>query len=415
MTGALVVDQDPLSVGVDPTRLARLDSVLSRYVDDGRLPGWQVLVTRRGQLVHSSVYGHRDVEASLPVQLDTLWRIYSMTKPVTAVAAMTMFEEGAFSLNDEVARYLPAFRDMRILRGGTPAAPKTVPATEPMRMWHLFSHTAGLTYGFTRSSLLDEIYRAADSDFAQPRGMDLAQLCDLWASLPLLFEPGSAWNYSVASDVLGRVLEVLSGTPLDEVFTQRVLAPLGMTDTCWWVDGARADRLAALYVPDPVTGKAIRHDAMSRAALSPPDFLGGGGGLISSAADYSRFTAMLAGGGRVGDVRILAPRTLAFMTANHLPGGQSLAALARGQFAEVGYDGLGYGLGFGVLLDPVAAKLPGTVGEFTWGGAASTAFFVDPAEELTAHFYTQLLPSSTYPVRTQLRQLIYSALLDDPA
>ncbi|MDP9101671.1 MAG: beta-lactamase family protein [Actinomycetota bacterium] len=412
LTAELTVDKDPAEVGVDGARIARLDRHFARYVDDGRLPGWQVLVTRRGQLVHSSVYGLRDVEAGLPVTSDTLWRIYSMTKPVTAVAAMTLHEEGAFGLNDEVSRYLPAFADMRIFRGGTLGAPKTSPATEPIRMWHLLSHTAGLTYGFTRSSMLDEMYREAGSDFAQPPGLDLAGLCDLWASLPLLFEPGTAWNYSVATDVLGRVLEVITGTSLDEVFRSRVLGPLGMHDTRWWVDGADAERLAALYVPEPGTGKALRYDAIGKGALHPPSYLGGGGGLISTAGDYARFTAMLAGGGRLGDTRVLAPRTLAFMTRNHLPGGATLAALARGQFAEVGYEGLGFGLGFGVLLDPVAARLPGSPGEFTWGGAASTAFFVDPVEELTAHFFTQLLPSSTYPVRTELRQLVYASLVD---
>jgi CubicO group peptidase (beta-lactamase class C family) len=406
------IEVEPGDVGFDAGRLARVDTHLRKYVDDGRLVGWQVLVSRRGKRVHSSTYGLRDREAGLPVEHDTLWRIYSMTKPITAVAAMQLYEEGAFSLNDEVATYLPAFRDLRVYRGGPAENPKTVPATEPMRMWHLLTHTAGLTYGFTRSSPVDEMYRLAGSDFAQPPGMDLAGLCDLWASMPLLFEPGTGWNYSVASDVLGRVCEVLTGQSLDEVFSQRILTPLGMTDTRWWVDDADASRLAALYAPMPGTGEAVRYDLIGKGALRPPSWLGGGGGLVSTAHDYDRFTRMLLSGGALDGARVLSPRTLRFMTRNHLPGGAMLPALARGQFAETAYEGMGFGLGFGVLLDPVALKIPASAGEFTWGGAASTAFWVDPAEEITAAFYTQLLPSSTYPIRGELRQLVYTALVD---
>jgi CubicO group peptidase (beta-lactamase class C family) len=281
-----------------------------------------------------------------------------------------------------------------------------------MRMWHLLTHTAGLTYGFTKSSPVDEMYRLAGSDFAQPPGMDLAALCDLWASMPLLFEPGTGWNYSVATDVLGRVCEVLTGKPLDEIFTERVLGPLGMSDTRWWVDEGDAARLAALYAPMPGTGQAFRYDVIGAGALKPPSWLGGGGGLVSTAHDYDRFTRMLLSGGAIDGTRILSPRTLRFMTKNHLPGGAMLTSLARGQFAETNYEGMGFGLGFGVLVDPVAYKIPASAGEFTWGGAASTAFWVDPLEQITAAFYTQLLPSSTYPIRTELRQLVYTSLVD---
>jgi CubicO group peptidase (beta-lactamase class C family) len=406
------IEVEPGEVGFDAARLARIERHLARYVDDGRLAGWQVLVSRRGKRVVSATYGLRDKEAGLPVEPDTLWRIYSMTKPVTAVVAMQLYEEGAFSLNDEVGKYLPAFADMRVYRDGPPDKPKTVPATEPVRMWHLLTHTAGLTYGFTRTTPVDEIYRLAGSDFAQPAGMDLAALCDLWASLPLLFEPGTGWNYSVAHDVLGRVCEVLTGKPLDRVFDERLLVPLGMSDTRWWVDEADASRLAALYAPMPGSGEAVRYDVIGSHALKPPTWLGGGGGLVSTAHDYDRFTRMLLGGGELDGTRILSPRTLRYMTRNHLPGGALLTSLARGQFAETSYDGMGYGLGFGVLVDPVALKVPASAGEFTWGGAASTAFWVDPAEQITAAFYTQLLPSSTYPVRSELRQLVYTALVE---
>jgi CubicO group peptidase (beta-lactamase class C family) len=406
------VEQDPALVGMDPDRLARIDTHLARYVDDGRLAGWQVHVTRHGQTVHASVRGARDLEAGLPVEPDTLWRIYSMTKPITAVVAMSLYEQGAFSLNDELARYLPEFADMRVLVGGNAEQPKTVPATEPIRLWHLFSHTAGLTYAFTRSSVLDEMYRLAGADPVASPSLDLAGMCERWASLPLLFEPGTAWNYSVATDVLGRVVEVLTGETLEQAFARVVLDPLGMRDTRWWVDGADVDRLAALYVPNPADGRALRYDAMGDTALKPPALLSGGGGLVSTAADYARFTAMLLRGGELDGARVLSPRTLAYMTRNHLPGGGTLMQLGRGMFAETAYDGVGFGLGFGVNVDPVRSKVHTSLGEFTWGGLASTAFWVDPVEQVTAHFYTQLVPSSTYPIRTELRQLVYSAIVD---
>ncbi len=407
-----IVDDDPAAAGVDPERLTRIDTHLRRYVDEGRLAGWQVHVQRRGATVHSSVYGARDLEAGLPVEQDTLWRIYSMTKPVTAVAAMQLYEQGRLRLNDEVSRYIPEFADMRVLVGGNVDQPKTVPATEPMRIWHLLTHTAGLTYAFTRSSVLDDLYRARRADPLEDPDADLAQMCERWAGAPLMFEPGSAWNYSVATDVLGRVVEVVTGQTLEEVFAERIFAPLGMTSTRWWVDSDDAQRLAALYVPHPATGQALRYDAMGQHALRPPKLLSGGGGLISTADDYSRFTSMLVAGGALDGVRLLGPRTLAFMTRNHLPGGGTLTTLGRGQFAETAYDGVGFGLGFGVSVDPVATKVTTTPGEFTWGGLASTAFWVDPTEQLTAHFYTQLVPSATYPIRTELRQLVYAALVD---
>ncbi len=398
-------------MGMDADRLARIDTRLARYVDEGRLAGWQVLVMRRGQTVHSSVHGSRDLEAGLPVEPDTLWRIYSMTKPVTAVAAMQLYEQGLVRLNNEVARYLPEFADMRVLVGGNAEQPKTVPATEPVRLWHLLTRTAGLTYAFTRSSVLDEMYRARGADQLVDWEADLAEMCRRWGSLPLLFEPGTGWNYAVATDVLGRVAEVVNGQRLDDVFAERIFAPLGMKETRWWVDADDAGRLAALYVPHPATGQAVRYDELGRHSFERPTMLSGGGGLVSTAADYARFTSMLVHGGELEGERVLGPRTLAYMTRNHLPGGDSLASLGRGQFAETTYDGIGFGLGFGVSVDPVATRVTATPGEFTWGGLASTAFWVDPVEQVTAHFYTQLVPSSTFPIRTELRQLVYAALV----
>jgi CubicO group peptidase (beta-lactamase class C family) len=335
-----------------------------------------------------------------------------MTKPVTSVVAMQLYEQGRLRLNDEVSRYLPEFADMRVLVGGNAEQPRTVPATEPMRVWHLLTHTAGLTYAFTKSSVLDQMYGLHRADQLVDWEADLAEMCRRWGSLPLLFEPGTGWNYSVATDVLGRLVEVVTGQRLDEVFAEQVFAPLGMKETRWWVDQEDAGRLAAVYAPHPATGQAVRYDELGRHAFTAPTMLSGGGGLISTADDYARFTAMLVGGGELDGERLLGPRTLAYMARNHLPGGGTLAGLGRGMFAETAYDGVGFGLGFGVSVDPVATKVTTSPGEFTWGGLASTAFWVDPAEQLTAHFYTQLVPSATYPIRTELRQLVYAALVD---
>jgi CubicO group peptidase (beta-lactamase class C family) len=402
----------PDQLGFDAARLARIDTHFARYVDDGRLAGWQLTVTRRGEIVHSSTYGLRDREAGVPVEPDTLWRIYSMTKPITSVAAMMLWEEGHFELTDEISRWIPAFTDMRVYDKGSALHPYTVPAVEPIRVWHLLTHTSGLTYGFLQTSVVDALYRAAGYDMYPKPGVDLATACETFARLPLLFQPGTAWGYSVATDVLGRLVEVVSGQRLDEFVAERILGPLGMTDTRWWVEEGDAGRLAALYVPDAATGRAVRHDEFGRLALDKPDFLSGGGGLVSTAADYHRFTQMLLRGGELDGTRLLGSRTVRFMTRNHLPGGRDLGALSTGGFAETTFEGIGFGLGFAVVENPISAHLPSSAGEFYWGGAATTAFWIDPAEEITAMFFTQLMPSSTHPIRPQLRQLVYSALVD---
>jgi CubicO group peptidase (beta-lactamase class C family) len=412
----LKAEADPAEVGFDPARLDRVDRHFRRYVDDGRLPGWLLIVSRHGRLAHVSGYGARDMEAGLPVETDTLWRIYSMTKPITSVAAMMLYEEGAFELTDPVSAYIPSFADVRVYSGGSDLRPVTVPAVEPVRIWHLLTHAAGLTYGFHRVHSVDARYRDAGFEWGTPRGMDLAQCCDAWADQPLLFQPGTEWNYSVATDVLGRVVEIASGQALDEFLHGRIFGPLGMTDTSFWVGEADADRLAALYTPIPAPGgPAARLDAMSKVARARPRMLSGGAGLISTAADYHRFTQMLldrpgSPGGELDGVRLLGPRTVAYMTRNHLPGGADLETFGRPLYAEAPFRGVGFGLGFAVVIDAAAQKTLGSVGEYSWGGAASTAFWVDPAEELTACFFTQLLPSSAHRIRPRLRQLVYQAL-----
>ncbi|HTJ34444.1 MAG TPA: serine hydrolase domain-containing protein [Dactylosporangium sp.] len=401
----------PEQAGFDKRRLARLDAHFARYVEDGRLAGWQLAIARDGRVVHSSVHGHRDAEAGLPVEPDTLWRLYSMTKPVTSVAAMMLWEEGRFELTDPIAEWLPEFRDMRVYDKGSANAPYTVPAAEPIRVWHLLTHTSGLTYGFLHTSVVDSLYRKAGYDLSMKPGADLAEACRDFAALPLLFQPGTAWGYGVSTDVLGRLVEVVAGVPLPEFVRTRILEPLGMRDTSWSVPRDE-QRLAALYVPGP-GGRRLRYDLLGDHAFEEPKAPAGGGGLISTAADYQRFMTMLLNRGAIdGGERLLAPRTVGFMTRNHLPGGADLDTLQTGGFAETTFEGIGFGLGFAVVRDPVPARVFSSPGTFYWGGAASTAFWVDPVERLTVGFYTQLVPSSTYPIRPQLRQLIYSAMTD---
>ncbi len=406
---------DPAEVGLDADRLRRIDHHFARYIDDGRLPGWLVTVSRHGRLAHVSWRGSRDLEAGLPVEPDTLWRIYSMTKPVTSVAAMMLYEEGCFELTDPVSAFIPSFAGARVYAGGSDLRLLTVPTAGPVRIWHLLTHTAGLTYGFLRVHPVDASYRAAGFELDTPMGVDLAQACDIWAGIPLLFQPGTEWNYSVATDVLGRVVEVVSGQSLAEFFRTRILGPLGMTDTRFWVTGSDAVRLAALYTPGP-DGRAARLDALGGTALQQPAMFSGGGGLVSTAADYHRFLQMLlhrpdSPAGELDGTRLLSPATVAYMGRNHLPGGQDLETFGRPLYPDVPFWGIGFGLGFAVVTDPLLAKVVCSEGELSWGGAASTAFWIDPRQELTVAFYTQLLPSSSYRIRPQLRQLVYQALI----
>lgn len=410
--GELKIEIDPAEAGFDAGRLARIDRHFQQYVDDGRLPGWLLAVARGGQVTHLSTYGHRDVEADLPVELDTVFRVYSMTKPITSVAAMMLAEEGVFELKDPVSRWLPAFGDQRVYRSGSALRPETDPVTEPMRIWHLLTHTSGLTYGFHHAHPVDAMYRAAGFEWASPPGLDTAGCCDAWAAMPLLFQPGTEWNYGVSTDVLGRLVEVVSGQTLDAFLAERILGPLGMTDTAFALADAERSRLAALYVANPADGKRLKFEALGEVGTEPPPFLSGGGGLVSTAADYLRFTEMLRRGGELDGTRLLGSRTVAYMARNHLPGGADLEQFGRPLFSETTFDGVGFGLGVSVTVDPVKGKVPGSLGEYGWGGAASTAFWIDPAEDIVVVFLTQLLPSSTHPIRSQLKALVNQALVD---
>ncbi len=297
-------------------------------------------------------------------------------------------------------------------KGGSAGAPQLVPQLEPMRIWQLFTHTSGLSYGFHHTHPVDAIYRKRGFEWGSPKGLDTAETIDEVAKIPLVFQPGTSFNYSMSTDVLGRLIEVWSGQRLDEFLRTRLFDPLGMDETSFWVAGDDVERLAALYIPFGEHGRAVRWDQGGAAATREPSFLSGGGGLVSSAGDYHRFTEMLRRGGELDGVRILGPRTVDYMTRNHLPGGVDLEAFGQSTWSETTFDGVGFGLGFSVLEDPCAYRTIGSKGTYGWGGAASTTISIDPVEALTIAFYTQLLPSSTYPIRTQLQQLVHQAIID---
>jgi CubicO group peptidase (beta-lactamase class C family) len=404
------VDAEPGEVGFDADRLARIDRHYRRYVDDGLLAGLTVVVTRHGRVAHLAHHGRRDLEGDLPVTDDTLWRIYSMTKPITSVATMMLYEQGALELTDPISRWIPAFADVRVYRAGPAGGAATEPAAEPIRVWHLLTHTSGLTYGFHHAHPVDEMYRTQGYEFAAPPGVDLASACEAFATMPLLFQPGTEWNYGVSTDVLGRVVEVVSGQPLDAFFAEHILGPLEMDETAWSVGEADRERLATLYAAG--RDGLVRNATLGDAALSPPALLAGGAGLVSTAGDYHRFTQMLLRGGELDGARLLGPRTVAYMARNHLPGGADLETFGRPIFAESSYRGVGFGLGFSTVVDAAAGKVLTSTGEYAWGGMASTAFYVDPAEDVTAMFFTQFVPSSVYPIRTRLRSLVQQAIVD---
>jgi CubicO group peptidase (beta-lactamase class C family) len=409
-TTALATEVAPEEVGLDPGRLARLDAYLDGFVANGRHKGSLLAITRGGRIAHVSHRGQRDAEAGLPVEPDTIWRIYSMTKPITSVAAMMLYEEGALSLFDPVAKFIPSFEDLRVYRHGMAAAPVTVRAAEPMLVWHLLTHTSGLTYGFQQANAVDEAYRAAGFFLDPPPEHDLASACDVWAGLPLLFEPGTEWNYSVSTDVVGRIVEVVSGQSLAEFFAERIFAPLGMTDTGFSVADAERSRMTALYAHDPETATAVPYPGVDVVSAQRPKLLAGGHGLASTAADYHRFTQMLLRRGELDGVRLLAPRTVDLMTANHLPGDATLTEFGRPLLDLACNEGYGFGLGLSPLVDPIAAKTLSVAGEYRWEGAAGTAFWVDPAADMTVLFFTQVLFGSD-DAWIGMRPLVYQALV----
>ena len=401
---------DPKEVGLDATRLKNIDKHFNRYVDEGRLSGYAVAVARHGKVAHFGMYGHKDSETSAQITDDTMYRIYSMTKPITSIALMMLVERGLLQLTDQVSKFIPSFGETRVWNTGTVLKPLTNALTEPIRIWHLLTHTAGMTYGWMYSDLVDDMYRRAGFEAGVAYKDSLEVVCDKYAALPLLFQPGSSWNYSVATDIVGRVIEVVGKMPLDEFFDKNIFQPLEMHDTGFWVPEEKYERVASLYRYDETNHKKAKISGFANSSLEKPAFLSGGGGLISTAGDYFKFIRMLEGRGKSGNVQLLSPSTFEMMVMNHLPNNADISTFGRPLGEEIFYDGLGFGLGFGVVVDQAKTRVACPNGTFSWGGMASTAFWVDPVNEISAMFFTQLIPSSTYPIRQYLRSLVYAAV-----
>jgi CubicO group peptidase (beta-lactamase class C family) len=399
----------PEDTGLDSKRLSRISQWMRLQTDQKRTGGIITMVSRRGQTAFLDMCGHADVERGKPMAKDTLFRIYSMTKPLTSVAIMMLYEEGRFQLDDPITRFIPAFKNQRVFTGASRGKIETTPATRDITFRDLLTHTSGLTYGFMESTAIDAMYRKLGVDF-QTQETTLKEIVEKAASLPLIAQPGTRWNYSIATDVLGYLVEVVSGEPFEKFLIERVTRPLKMVDTDFYVPEAKHSRLAANYAPDGKGGLALIDDPAKSRYLRPRTVNSGGGGLVSTIGDYARFCQFMLNKGHLDGVRLLGRKTVELMTSNHLPG--DMASMGAARFSETTYEGNGFGLGFAVMMDPARNQIVGTPGEFQWGGAASTSFWIDPAEEMFVVFLTQLMPSSTYPFRRELRVLSYQSVID---
>jgi CubicO group peptidase (beta-lactamase class C family) len=403
------MEVDAKPAGLSAGRLERVTEHLDRnYVTPGKIAGCQALVARHGHVAYFKSLGFADREHETPMTDDTLFRIYSMTKPITSVALMGLWEQGRFQLNDPAEKVIPEWRDLKVYVSGEGEAMQTREPARPMTFRHLLSHTSGLSYGMTQHPV-DRAYGGAQ--VIRGRGETLRTFVERLASVPLAYDPGDRWMYSYSTDVCGYLVEAISGKPFDQYLQETIFDPLGMVDTAFMVAPEKAHRLSANYMRQPDKTMLLIDAPASSTYLREPTFFSGGGGLTSTTADYLRFAEMLRRGGELDGVRILGSRTLELMTQNHLPNGVSLASAAVGLFSEAKYEGTGFGLGFAMTIDQVAAGLP-CEGEFFWGGAASTYFWVDPKEDLLAIFMTQLMPSTTFDFRGQLKDIVYSAIED---
>ena len=398
----------PEAAGFAASRLERITDHLNRhYIEPEKITGCQLVVARHGRVAYHRNLGLMDRERQRPMADDTIFRIYSMTKPITSIALMQLYERGMFQLNDPVHRVIPGWRDQQVYVQGEGEHVELRAPAAPMTFRHLLSHTAGLSYGAT-SHPVDRLYRA--NRVRRDQGETLSSFVNKLSNVPLYFDPGSRWLYSYATDVCGHLVEALSGTTMDRYFAEHIFEPLGMVDTAFHVAEESRSRFAANYERAEDKSLRLLDDPEKSAYLEKPSFFSGGGGLTGTTADYLRFCEMLRCRGRAGDERIIGSRTLDLMTRNHLTGGD-LSTLAMGDFSETAYDGVGFGLGFAMSLDQVAAGAMGQ-GDFYWGGAASTIFWVDPGEDLCVVFMTQLMPSATFNFRGQLKNIIYGAIED---
>ena len=410
---------NPDAAGLDEHRLERITEHLQqRYIDAGRIAGAQVAVLRHGQVGYFRSFGQRDLERERPVEDDTIWRIYSMTKPVTGVALLSLYERGLFQLDDRVSRYIPEWKDLKVLERGADGSERLVNPHRPMTVRDLLMHTSGLTLpgGASLQQALSVENHKPGEPFApvyRGAGSTLETFTSRLAEQPLAFHPGTHWLYTVSTDIVGRLVEILSGQRLDDYMRTTIFEPLGMEDTAFFVPDGKIDRLAASYRRNREKRLTLVEDPERSRYRQEPTFLSGGGGLLSTTADYLRFCQMLLGGGEVDGVRILGRKTVELMASNHLPGGGDMRQFALpGSYGEVEFSGMGFGLTVAVAQEPARTGVVGSAGEFMWGGAASTIFWVDPVEDLTGVFMTQLLPSGTFTFRGQLKSIVYGAFAD---
>ncbi len=420
---------NPESVGLSTPRLNRVSTWLDDQINTNRLAGAGALIGRKGKIAYFETAGHGDVEAKWSFRRDTIARIYSMTKPITTVAAMMLYEQGCFQLDDPIAKYLPDFSDMNVWLGGSADVHDTRPAEGLITVKQIMTHTSGLTYGFMQANPVDAEYRNRGIEFPGADG-ELREWVQVLSELPLICQPGSAWNYSVSTDVLGRLVEVWSGQDLQEFFQNRIFEPLGMVDTGFHVASDNHSRFATLYAPpgggdlsnvgrtsksdgaaSKTTGLTVQDRGSESRFLQPATLHSGGGGLVGSMTDYARFCQMLLNKGELNGARLLGRTTVEHMRKNHLPDNRDMAAMGQPVWSETSYNGIGFGLGLAVVLDPIEANFITSPGECHWGGAASTFFWLDPNEDLFVVFFTQLIPSSTYPIRRELRARVYQALI----
>ena len=413
------MDVQPEKAGFSPDRLARITDHLNRnYIDSGKIAGCQTLVARHGHVAYFSSLGQRDLARGAPMVDDTIFRLYSMTKPMTSVALMQLFEQGHFQLTDPVSRVIPSWRDHEVWVSGTGSEMKTEKPRRPVTFRDVLCHTGGLTYGtaLARIGVTEANLHPVDAayDAAGVRGPGDKTLADMIAKLakvPLRYHPGERWMYSLSTDVCGYLVEAISGERFDRYLRNHLFEPLGMTDTSFFVPEAKLARFAANYQRKADKSLGLIDDPFKSTYATEPTLFSGGGGLTGTTADYLKFAEMLRRGGELDGQRIIGPRTLEMMHRNHLAGGQDMTKMALGAFSETAYEGVGFGLGFAMTIDSVAT---GSLGEadYYWGGAASTIFWVDPKEDLVVIFMTQLMPSATFNFRGQLKSIIYSSIVE---
>lgn len=402
---------DPEAAGLDARRLERITEHFERrYLATGKIAGCQITVVRGEHVAYHRSLGLMDRERATPVGEDTIWRIYSMTKPITSIALMQLFEEGAFLLTDPVSRYIESWQDLEVGVVGDDGTVTTAPCERAMTVRDALMHTTGLANFMASNHPIDRAFAAERRELGA--AATLESVCELLSHYPLKFQPGTRWNYGLSTDVCARLVEILSGVTFDEYLRTRIFEPLGMRDTGFFVADEDLGRFAANYSYRPREAPSLVDDPHSSTYRRRPSYFSGAGGLVSTTPDYLRFCTMLLGRGELDGQRTIGRKTLELMTVNHLPGDADLGEVAVGGFGEAGFDGVGFGLGFAVGKGPAATHMAGSAGEFYWGGAASTAFWIDPVEDLAVVFMTQLMPSAAYPFRAQLRSLVYQALAD---